>query len=139
MKNRYNSLLLVPIGFFIARAAFLAPAGNLYSQHHVTYEIQVGSKYKAVELEPALDMCDLTKYRKEDKRVKMLFDDDTIVELFSANELMGKGIEVETDYINKTDRMLLNIFRLHPDGWLIEDATKISKEETMLRLKKLQD
>ena len=134
MKNRLISFLLASLGLL----CFL-PTNYLVAQNHVTYEILPGSKYKSVELEPALDMCDLTKYRKENKRVKMLFDDDTIVELFSANELMGRGIEVEMDYINKTEQILVNIFRLHPDGWLIEDASQISKEETIRRLKKLQD
>ena len=113
--------------------------GFANAQNGVTYDIHPGSKYKTPALADALDMCDLTKYRKETTRVKMLFDDDTIVELYSANELMSQGIEVEMDYINKTERMLLNLFRLHPDGWLIEDASQISKEESMKRLEKLRN
>lgn len=134
MKNRLVSLLLllVPMGLLI-------PQNRLVAQHHTTYEIHPGSTYKVVELEPALDMCDLTKYRKETERVKMLFDDDTIVELFSANELMRNGIEVEMSYINRSAMVMVNMFQLHPDGYLIERADKISKEETIRRLKKLQD
>lgn len=113
--------------------------GFANAQNGVTYDIHTGSKYKVPALADALDMCDLTKYRKETTRVKMLFDDDSIVELYSANELMNKGIEVETDYINRSEQMMLNLFRLHPEGWLLEDATKISKEESLKRLEKLRD
>lgn len=107
------------------------------AQNGVTYDIHPGDQYKTPALADALDMCDLTKYRKMDTRVKLLFDDESIVELYSASELMRNGIEVDTDYVNRSDLMLLNLFRLHSGGYLIEDATKISKEESIARLEKL--
>lgn len=119
--------------------SFCLLTGWAFSQNGVTYDIHPGSKYQVQALEDGLSLGDLTKYRKETERAKLLFDDDSIVELYSANELMGKGIEVEMDYISRSQLPMLNLFRLHDDGWLIEDASPISKEETMVRLEKIRN
>lgn len=125
--------------YFLLFFLLFSPFIGLFAQNGVTYDIHPGSKYKAVELEPALDMCDLTKYRKLDKRVKMLFDDETIVELYSAKEMLEGGQDIDLRGINPTDQILLNMFSLADGGYLIEWADKLSKEETIRRLNILQD
>ena len=128
MKMKYLFLTFFSLCLLIGFAS---------AQQGITYDIHPGSEYKVSAIADALDMCDLTKYRKIDSRVKLLFDDDTIVELYSASELLRNKIEVNTDFVNRTERMMLNLFKLHPDGFLIEDASPISKEETIIRLAKL--
>ena len=113
--------------------------GWVTAQNAITYNLYPGTKYLGKSLEDGLSLCDLTQYRKESEHVKLLFDDDSIVELYSANELEKKGIKVSTENLSRKQLPMLNLFYLHDEGWVLEDASRISKEEASRRLEKIRN
>ena len=123
-------------GLLLLICTLLASFSLGFGQNLVTYQIQTGEKYTLSQLESGLAMCDLTRYRLREERVKMEFDDGAIVDLFSAYELDEKGISIDHKMINTSGNELMNTFSVHPKGYLIEQVKTWTKEELANRTRK---
>lgn len=77
--------------------------------------------------EEALSKSDLDKYRYFDKRNTLHFENGLDVELLSANELDAQGISYKHDHVRTAEPAFDTkpVFRLTPDGYLIEIQTRI--------------
>lgn len=64
---------------------------SLYSQNFYTIE-KVGTKYSKDQLEEAINKADWCGYFYVSKRRKLRFDDGSVIELYSFNELSNKNI-----------------------------------------------
>jgi hypothetical protein len=112
--------------FLYTLAILMAATFALQAQDNITYSIGKTVTYDAVKLEQALLKCTLDRYRREDRRVTMKFEDGTKVELFSAAELKAKGVTFDYTAINNsTEFELESTFILHPDGFIIEEVRSL--------------
>jgi hypothetical protein len=76
--------------------------------------------------EEALSKSSLDKYRYQDKRYTMHFENGLNIELLSANELNAQGISYKTDHIRTAEPEFDTkpVFRLTQDGYLVEVQTR---------------
>lgn len=72
------------------------------------------------QYEKTLNEADLNQFRKINERTKLLFSNGIIVELYSLNELIEKGIPLENERMR--DESLSNeiaFFDISPEGILL--------------------
>ena len=121
MKIFYIFLLAIVIGGY--QSAFdQTPTSG-------TYEVKYSSTMDHNLFEKAISKCNLDPYRRLNQRTELHFTDGTILELFSANELVKAGYPINLNTINKVGDENYNAFTVHPDGYVLEEVWKFSKED----------
>jgi hypothetical protein len=81
--------------------------------------------------EKALNNADMDRYRYLDSRRVIKFQKGVVIELFSANEMIEKGMTVQIEKIRKApiEKNTEPNFVLKPSGYIIEQHTAIGKRK----------
>lgn len=111
----------------------LALAAQGQQTQPITFKIFPGEGTNVELLTAALQKCNFEAYRQPDVRTPLHFTDGAMVELFSATEMETMGLKVNRNHINQKGEINYNAFTLHPDGYILEEVWKFSKEELAQR------
>jgi hypothetical protein len=88
-----------------------------FSQKKVGDVLQIGNRYTSDEILLAISKADWCGYLHESERLKLNFDDGTVVELFSKSELTLSNFPPECFQNNTT--LDTGFYKIHSGGSLV--------------------
>jgi hypothetical protein len=111
---------ILTLGFFLSITTSFAQK-NTISQNHKHFEIiNVGSKYAKNQIDSAMEKADWCGYFNNTSRLKLNFDDGTVVELLSGEEDFDLKTHLNENCFQSEVIEDKGLFKIHESGTLVK-------------------
>jgi hypothetical protein len=122
MRPRLSFLIFLT-AFFL----FFNKTGNAQEKNNSTFVVLAGTQTDVKPYTTAVEAADFRCYHLKDHRRNLRFDNGVIVELFSITEMLGKGINFNSNCIPDESKLQgkAPLYHLTETGMIVESHDDI--------------